>query len=302
MFVGQSAPYIFNLFTEALHWIVQRHIPMSLWHYLDYFLPIFQPSVPLQLVNAVIDWIKSLAEELGLSFKPKKTIWPTTCLEFLGLELDSIAMEACLPEDKLTYLCSCLMEWQACKHCTLKDIQELMVWLPAILLTSGPPQLDVHSQADKLLYDILLWILSKAHSQLWALRHPLVVYICTILEWHSNTRTPKVLAACVHGHKWHERPRWDIWQWVVLHKVPLLVPPQGHSIQRDICGVTSHPEMGTSMERMPRCISCGQLSSGLSLGIRDHTECTSDECVEVDHHASSMAGFLLYFFLDCLSW
>ena len=30
MFGGKSAPYIFNLFTEALYWIIQRHIPMCL--------------------------------------------------------------------------------------------------------------------------------------------------------------------------------------------------------------------------------------------------------------------------------
>jgi len=44
MFGGKSAPYIFNLFAEALHWIIQKHIPARLRHYLDDFLPIFEPS------------------------------------------------------------------------------------------------------------------------------------------------------------------------------------------------------------------------------------------------------------------
>src|SRR5882724_11724011 len=43
MFGGKSAPYIFNLFAEALHWIIQKHIPARLRHYLDDFLPIFKP-------------------------------------------------------------------------------------------------------------------------------------------------------------------------------------------------------------------------------------------------------------------
>jgi len=146
----------------------------------------------------VIDWIKSLAEELGLSFKPKKTICPTTCLELLGLELDSIAMDGCLPEYMLTYLCSCLMEWQACKHCTLKDIQELMVWLPAILLTSGPPQMHIHSWIYKNFLSFLCEFSQKAHPHLCALRPPLVVFICAILEWHPNIKTLKAPAACVH--------------------------------------------------------------------------------------------------------
>ncbi len=40
----RSAPYIFNLFAEALHWIIQRHIPAHIRHYLDDFLGIFSPE------------------------------------------------------------------------------------------------------------------------------------------------------------------------------------------------------------------------------------------------------------------
>lgn len=44
VFGAKSAPYIFNLFAEALHWVIQRHIPASLRHYLDDFLPMFPPT------------------------------------------------------------------------------------------------------------------------------------------------------------------------------------------------------------------------------------------------------------------
>src|SRR5882672_2693445 len=57
MFGGKSAPYIFNLFAKVLHWIVQRHIPAQLQHYLDDFLPIFKLSVPLKTASTAIDWI-----------------------------------------------------------------------------------------------------------------------------------------------------------------------------------------------------------------------------------------------------
>src|ERR1700734_1975501 len=42
-----SAPYIFNLFSEALHWIIQRHIPAHIHHYLDDFLLLFAPAASL---------------------------------------------------------------------------------------------------------------------------------------------------------------------------------------------------------------------------------------------------------------
>src|SRR5882724_10646696 len=104
MFGGKSAPYIFNFFAEVLNWIIQKHIPARLRHYLDDFLPIFRPSMSLQTANAAIDWIENMAGALGLSFQPKKTVRPTICLEFLGLELNSEAMEARLPISKLDYL------------------------------------------------------------------------------------------------------------------------------------------------------------------------------------------------------
>ena len=104
MFGGKSAPCIFNLFAEALLWIIQCHIPASLSHYLDNFLPIFKPSVSLLIVNVAIDCIEDLGKELGLSFQPTKTIWPTMFVEFLGLELDSVAMKPCLPQERLAYL------------------------------------------------------------------------------------------------------------------------------------------------------------------------------------------------------
>jgi len=57
MFGSNSAPYIFNLFAKALHWIIEQHIPAALCHYLDNFLPVFKPTVSIQMANATIDWI-----------------------------------------------------------------------------------------------------------------------------------------------------------------------------------------------------------------------------------------------------
>ena len=112
MFGGKSAPYIFNLFTEALHWIIERHIPENLHHYLDDFLPIFKLSVPVHQAKKAVDWVEELMGELGLSFQTKKTVHPMTSLEFLGLELDSSEMEAWLPIDKLNYLREILIYWE----------------------------------------------------------------------------------------------------------------------------------------------------------------------------------------------
>ena len=129
MFGLKSAPYIFNLFTEALHWIIQQHIPGNLKHYLDDFLPIFPPSTSFDLANQAVDWIQALGNQLGLCFQDEKTLCPAMQVKFLGLDLDTMAMEARLPADKLSYLCSILLEWLGCHSCPLLNLQWLVGYL-----------------------------------------------------------------------------------------------------------------------------------------------------------------------------
>ncbi len=129
VFGAKSAPYIFNLFAEALHWIIQRHIPASLRHYLDDFLPIFAPATPISSAYAAIEWIMALGRQLGLEFQDSKTVWPCTALEFLGLELDTDAMEARMPADKLAYLGNLLTSWRQKQSCQLRELQSLIGFL-----------------------------------------------------------------------------------------------------------------------------------------------------------------------------
>lgn len=118
MFGACSAPYIFNLFTEALHWILQHHLPAFIHHYLDDFLQIFAPHIPLNEVHAALEWTHSLSKSLGLRFQDSKAEGPMTCLEFLGIELNSQAMEAHLLTLKLKYLSDLLSQWRSKTHCT----------------------------------------------------------------------------------------------------------------------------------------------------------------------------------------
>lgn len=125
----RSAPYIFNLFAEALHWIIQRHIPARLRHYLDDFFLLFSPDTPSSDATEAVQWVMALGRCLGLRFQDSKTVWPCHVIEFLGLILDSLKMEARLPEDKLEFLENLLSVWQGKKHCTLAEASELSGFL-----------------------------------------------------------------------------------------------------------------------------------------------------------------------------
>lgn len=122
-------PYIFNLFGEALHWIIQHHIPTALCHYLNDFLLIFQLNSQMPVCMAAVNWVMSLGQKLGLCFQDSKTIWPCMTLEFLSLEIDSVAMEAHLPQEKLVFLCYLLTQWSVERKCTLLKLQKLTGFL-----------------------------------------------------------------------------------------------------------------------------------------------------------------------------
>ncbi|KAL1936893.1 hypothetical protein VTO73DRAFT_4842 [Trametes versicolor] len=125
----RSAPYIFNLFSEALHWIMDHHLPAFVRHLLDDFLQIFAPTTPASLVQHALEWTLSLGTALGLRFQLSKVEGPTTSLEFLGITLDSLAMEARLPSDKLSYLVELLQSWSTRTSCRARELEELTGYL-----------------------------------------------------------------------------------------------------------------------------------------------------------------------------
>ncbi|CCF53353.1 hypothetical protein NDA11_007692 [Ustilago hordei] len=119
-FRGHSSPWIFNLFAEALHWIVQLAMGHPVDHYLDDFFGAVPASTdPGQLLHVLA--LACLA--LGLQLALQKTFWDTTKLEILGIQIDSVQQSVsitsewciCILEaiDNLLHQCSAhLLDWQ----------------------------------------------------------------------------------------------------------------------------------------------------------------------------------------------
>ena len=64
--------------------------------------------------------------KLGIPVAPDKVEGPTTCIVYLGICIDSLKMEICLPEDKLQDLLSELDFLVNRKKCTKKELQSLI--------------------------------------------------------------------------------------------------------------------------------------------------------------------------------
>ena len=100
VFGSRSSPKIFDTLSSALNWIaIQNYnLPHTL-HLLDDFLCILPPGMN---GNAAMARLKHMFKVLNIPLSEPKTLGPAPILEYLGITLDTLAMEARLPPDKLT--------------------------------------------------------------------------------------------------------------------------------------------------------------------------------------------------------
>ena len=89
----------FEIFSTSLEWIAKNksHIPYIL-HLLDDFLIV---SLSLESCQHQLDTFLMLCSFLGIPMAPEKTVGPLMTLAFAVIELDTVLMEARLPQEKL---------------------------------------------------------------------------------------------------------------------------------------------------------------------------------------------------------
>ena len=105
-FAASSSCAIFESFSSALEWVAKYKFNIEhIVHILDDFLCFVNNQC-----NKKLSTFLSMCLDLGVPIKQEKTEYATTCITFLGLELDSVKMEARLLQDKLLKLRGLLNE------------------------------------------------------------------------------------------------------------------------------------------------------------------------------------------------
>eukprot|EP01113_Clastostelium_recurvatum_P041669 TRINITY_DN665_c0_g1_i1.p1 TRINITY_DN665_c0_g1~~TRINITY_DN665_c0_g1_i1.p1 ORF type:complete len:597 (+),score=85.38 TRINITY_DN665_c0_g1_i1:1929-3719(+) len=117
------APWIFTLFGRAVVWLARRRGVRFLLVYIDDFLIIAESREEAQ---KAMDIVLELLAELGFTVEPLKCVPPTQVVIFLGVELDSVAGAARVPEVRLRKLKELLVQWGNKPSCTLLELQELV--------------------------------------------------------------------------------------------------------------------------------------------------------------------------------
>ena len=120
----RSAPKIFNAVADALEWVLtQAGIP-CIRHYLDDFIIVSLPASPQ--CQQCLDILDRVCRVLGVPMAVHKREGPTTCIIFLGIEVDTVAGELRLPVEKMQRLQATLEEWGDRRACTRKELESLI--------------------------------------------------------------------------------------------------------------------------------------------------------------------------------
>ena len=126
----RSAPFKFNNISTAVAWILLHKCLISYVDFIsdDFFIMEPKAKLPPHDKNCKVSLQSMLLtlKNLGIPISEQKTEGPSTVLQFLGIPLDSIRMEARCPEDKVQRLRSELSHWSTRKSATLQEIQSLI--------------------------------------------------------------------------------------------------------------------------------------------------------------------------------
>ena len=116
-----SSVFIFNNFADSIQCILtHNHLISSLIHYPDDYFTAGKANSPQCAANVKI--ICKVFKQLGMPIAEDKLQGPTTIIVYLGIVIDSIKQQICVPLDKYNELSSLLEQWQRCKKCTKQQL------------------------------------------------------------------------------------------------------------------------------------------------------------------------------------
>ena len=120
----EVCPFHLHCLAEAIEWAARQEGVTHTHHYLDDFFVTGAPGSN-ECGNHLYT-LTSLCNHLRVFLAEEKVEGPTTCLEYLGILLDSIALEAWLPPDKLDDIHQALHRWSTQTECRKQELLSLI--------------------------------------------------------------------------------------------------------------------------------------------------------------------------------
>lgn len=120
----KSSCRLWDMYASALHHFFQHMGVPIVIHYIDDFLFVIQSD--LDLAHDLLDQCLKLCIHLGVPMASRKTEGPTTKLTFLGIQLDTVEMQASLPQDKLIELKRLTTDWCVMKQASTNECESIV--------------------------------------------------------------------------------------------------------------------------------------------------------------------------------
>lgn len=122
-----SSCLTFETFSSALEWVaIQKLGCRGVVHILDDFLFLEKSSEECQ---ESLDKFLNFCSDVGVPIARDKTYCPSQVMEFVGITLDTIKMEARLPLDKILKCQSLLQEFLVKRSCKKREMESLIGYL-----------------------------------------------------------------------------------------------------------------------------------------------------------------------------
>ena len=167
----QSAPIIFTAFADDLQWLIQKQGVESIFHYLDNFITVGKPGSPECEINMKI--MEQMCKDTGTPVEEDKCEGQATTIRFLGIELDTVAMEMRLPEDKLQQLRKQVHDWRGKKAVSKRELLSLIGSLQHACKAVRPGRsfmrrlIDLSKRATRLDHHLRLNLSARSDIQWW---------------------------------------------------------------------------------------------------------------------------------------
>ena len=120
----RSPPKIFTAVVDALEWCLRQSGVTHIDHYLDDYITMGTPATSECQHN--LSLILDRCETLGVPIAPEKLVGPSTCLTFLGIEIDTEEGVMRLPAEKLARIQSQIRDWSQRRVCRRRQLESLI--------------------------------------------------------------------------------------------------------------------------------------------------------------------------------
>lgn len=120
----RSSPKIFDNISQAVCYIAENNFKVkNIFHLLDDFLVVDHPNDDGERSMAIM---MTIFKRLNIPIAKHKTEGPVTCLEYLGVILDTDKMEARLPLVKVERICNFIKKLLSKSSCTKRQLLQLL--------------------------------------------------------------------------------------------------------------------------------------------------------------------------------